>query len=31
LLAFTIGAPSYRHSRTSIDLCLENIGEIQYG
>jgi hypothetical protein len=30
-LRFTIGAPSYMHFRTSISLCLENIGEIQYG
>jgi hypothetical protein len=28
LLRFTTGAPSYGHSRKSIGLCPENIGEI---
>jgi hypothetical protein len=31
LFSLTIRAPSYGHSRTSVCLCLEGIGEIQYG
>jgi hypothetical protein len=31
LLRFTTRAPFYGYSHTSIGLCPENIGEIQYG